>query len=272
MQYEIISNTRSTLGEGISIRPNKPEVSWVDIEGNKVFWKNLDSGKSGVLLDFEYPSCTFSDGDSGVFISHLGGIDWVDMNYQNRQVCTTWFPNNSGLRCNDGKMDRDGNIWISTMSISHLSNQGSIWFWDRKSTPRLVLDNLTIPNSIAVDEGRNRVYFADSAKNTIYQGNASEISPGINSIETFFFSKDGIPDGSTLDSYGNLWNTRWDGSSVFKISWQGEVLEVLDTPFLRPTSCVFSHNKNELLVTSASVESDLKSGHTVRIAIGQVSG
>jgi len=271
MQYEVISNSRATLGEGISIRPNKAEVSWVDIEDNKVFWKNLDSGESGVLLDFEFPSCTFSDGDAGMFISHLGGIDWVDKNYENRQACTTWFPKDSGLRCNDGKMDGRGNIWISTMSISHLSNQGAIWFWDRKSQPSLVVDNLTIPNSIAVDEVRDKIYFADSAKNTIYHGNLSSGSNSIYSIQDFFFSRHGTPDGSTLDPSGNLWNTRWEASSVLKINWEGEVIADISTPFSRPTSCVLSHSNNELLVTSASTENDSLSGYTVRIDLSKAA-
>jgi sugar lactone lactonase YvrE len=267
MNYEVISSSRATLGEGISIRPNRSEVSWVDIEGNKVFWKNLESNDEGMLSDFELPSCTFSDGDSGTFISHLGGIDWVDKKYRNRQYCTTWFPRDSGLRCNDGKMDRKGNIWISTMSISHFENQGSIWFWDRKSKPILVLDNLSIPNSIAIDEARNKIYFADSAHQIIYHGNLNSDQNGIDSIKTFYSSKSGTPDGSTLDKQGNLWNTRWDGSTVVKISPNGEKLGELITPFLRPTSCVFLHDNVNLLVTSAISHNDVHSGHTVKIAI-----
>lgn len=267
MNYEVISSSRATLGEGISIKPNKREVTWVDIDGNKVFWKNLDSNEEGVLSDFELPSCTFSDGDSGTFISHLGGIDWVDKNYRNRQLCTTWFQKDSGLRCNDGKMDLNGNIWISTMSISYLENQGSIWFWDRKNKPILVLDNLSIPNSIAVDEERNKIYFADSAQQVIYHGSLTSDRNRIDSIKTFFSSRVGTPDGSTLDRQGNLWNTRWDASSVLKISPNGEVLGEVDTPFLRPTSCVFSHKNSDLLVTSASTQNDVNSGHTVRIAM-----
>lgn len=270
MNYDVISSSPATLGEGISIRPNKSEISWVDILGNKVFWKNLDTNEEGVLSDFELPSCTFSDGDHGTFISHLGGIDWVDKNYRNRRHCTSWFPKDSGLRCNDGKMDLKGNIWISTMSIHHHENQGSIWVWDRKSKPVLVLDNLSIPNSIAVDEERNKIYFADSAKQIIYHGNLTSDRNQIDSIRTFFSSRSGTPDGSTLDFQGNLWNTRWDASSVLKISPDGEVLGEVDTPFLRPTSCVFSHENMDLLVTSARTDNDLNSGHTVKIAISHL--
>ena len=265
MHYRVISKSQSMLGEGISIKPNKSVISWVDIEGNKVHWKSLETEDEGCLTGFQFPSCTFSDENSGVFISHAGGIDWVDINYQNRTSCITWFPSDSGLRCNDGKMDAEGNIWISTMSISHLENQGSIWFWDRKSKPILVMDNLTVPNSIAIDNSRNRVYFADSNKGAIYFGELSTRRNSFTATHEFYRSNQGVPDGSTLDPEGNLWNTRWDGSAILKISPAGVVGLEVPTPFARPTSCVFGKNVNELYVTSAAKQNDPLGGSTVRI-------
>ena len=50
MSYKVISNSRAILGEGISIRPDKSVISWVDITSNKVHWKNLKTEKEGSLL------------------------------------------------------------------------------------------------------------------------------------------------------------------------------------------------------------------------------
>ena len=265
MTYKVISNSRAILGEGISIRPDKSVISWVDITSNKVHWKNLKTEKEGSLASFIFPSCTFSDKDFGVYISHSGGIDWVDCNFENRVNCTNWFPSDIGIRCNDGKMDAAGNIWISTMSISHLKNQGSIWFWDRKSKPTLVLDNLTIPNSISIDSSRNRVYFADSHEGAIYYGNLSTKRNSIKSTHEFYRSIQGIPDGSTLDEEGNLWNARWDGSAILKLRPSGVIDLEITTPFERPTSCVFGVDSNEVYVTSACKEGDSLGGHTIRL-------
>jgi len=263
MDYKVISSSQATLGEGISKKSSKSEIAWVDITGNKVHWKNLITGKEGTLTDFQLPSCTFSDHKGGMFISHVGGIDWVDSKYQNRQACTSWFSKDSGIRCNDGKMDKYGNIWISTMSVSHLENHGSIWFWDRKSKPILVVDNLTIPNSIAIDNLRNRFYFADSQKNIIYAGKLLSSRNQVNSICEFHKSIDGEPDGSTLDNEGNLWNARWGGSKIIKINSNSEVEFQLLTPFTRPTSCVFSRDEKQLFVTSALAQDDLVGGKTI---------
>jgi len=265
MRYQIISKSQAILGEGISIKPDKSLISWVDITGNKVHWKSLETETEGCITDLEFPSCTFSDENSGVYISHAGGIDWVDNSYQNRVNCTTWLPRDSGLRCNDGKMDAAGNIWISTMSISHLENQGSIWFWNRKSSPILVIDNLTIPNSIAIDNLRNRVYFADSHEGFIYYGELSTKGNSITTIHEFHSSSRGVPDGSFLDSEGNLWNARWDGSALIKLRPSGVIDLELPTPFERPTSCVLGTNSHELYVTSACKEGDSLGGHTIRM-------
>ena len=265
MHYEVVSRSRAILGEGISIRPDKSVISWVDITDNKVHWKSLKTENEGFLTGFVFPSCTFSDKDSGIYISHSGGIDWLDSNFKNRINCTSWFPSDCGIRCNDGKMDAAGNIWISTMSISHLENQGSIWFWDRKSKPKLVLDNLTIPNSISIDNLRNRVYFADSHEGAIYYGKLSKKQNSIKSIHEFYRSNQGIPDGSTLDEEGSLWNARWDGSAILKLRPSGEIDLELKTPFERPTSCVFGVAPNEVYVTSACKEGDSLGGHTIRL-------
>jgi sugar lactone lactonase YvrE len=265
MRYQIISKSQAVLGEGISIKPDKSLISWVDITGNKVHWKSLKTESEGCITDLEFPSCTFSDENFGVYISHSGGIDWVDGNFRNRINRTNWFPNDCGIRCNDGKMDAAGNIWISTMSISHLENEGSIWFWDRKSTPKLILDSLTIPNSIAIDNLRNRVYFADSREGSIYYGEISTKGNSITGIHEFYSSSQGVPDGSTLDAEGNLWNTRWDGSAILKIRPSGVIDLELPTPFERPTSCVLGENSNEMYVTSAYKEGDSLGGYTIRL-------
>jgi sugar lactone lactonase YvrE len=170
MEFSRISNSVTSLGEGISINRNKGRLNWVDISEGKVFCNSLVTGKTEINIDFVLPSCTFQDGKNGVYISHVGGISKIDFEHRTKENCVSWFDIDCGLRCNDGTIDLNGNIWISTMSISHEKNMGKIWFWNLKDKPKLIIDNLTIPNSIAFDSKRKRLYFADSSKNTIYYG------------------------------------------------------------------------------------------------------
>lgn len=66
---------------------------------------------------------------------------------------------------------------------------------------------------------------------------------------------DGLPDGMTIDTDGNLWIACFDGSQVIKVDpVAGNVLQSIPIPALQVTSVAFGgKNLNELYVTSASM-------------------
>jgi len=49
----------------------------------------------------------------------------------------------------------------------------------------------------------------------------------------------GIPDGSAIDTEGCLWNARWDGSAVLRITPDGRIDRVVDLPVLKVADCAF---------------------------------
>ncbi len=65
----------------------------------------------------------------------------------------------------------------------------------------------------------------------------------------------GAPDGSTTDEEGNLWNAEWEGKRLVRYNIDSEVLEVINVPMQRPTSCTFGGPDMDLLfITSAKRE------------------
>ena len=262
-KYKTISASNSILGEGISLSPSNEIVYWVDILGHKIFELNLVNNLTFEITNLSFPSCTFSYKSSGIFVAHDSGISWISKKSRYIEKCVTWFSPDLGLRCNDGVIDTEGNIWISTMSLKEEQGQGSIWFWDRLNRPKLVIDNLTIPNSILIDERRQRLYFADSRERTIYSAELSQNRKIVNMKTEFLKSNDGIPDGSTLDKNGNIWNTRWDAGKIVVIDPLGQEISEFKVPFKRPTSCKFTLDENHLFVTSARTEGDFHGGETI---------
>jgi hypothetical protein len=56
-----------------------------------------------------------------------------------------------------------------------------------------------------------------------------------------------------MDVEGYIWNARWDGSCLLRLTPDGAVDRILELPISRPTSCVFGGpNLTTLYITSAA--------------------
>lgn len=100
--------------------------------------------------------------------------------------------------------------------------------------------------------GDGRFLFADTVKNEIY---AFDLRVGKLTNRRLFAQPlgRGLPDGSTLDTAGCLWNCRVVGGGGIACFRSDGVLEqIVDVPCSWPTSCSFGgRNLATLYVTSA---------------------
>ncbi|MCG8371336.1 MAG: SMP-30/gluconolactonase/LRE family protein [Proteobacteria bacterium] len=159
-------------------------------------------------------------------------------------------------RCNDAKCDPYGNLWVGTMDTGENRRSGRLWCFNGDGDARLMLENVGISNTLAWDLARNRFYFADSMDGDIFVFDYEPAGPAIRNKRVFFSRGEapGVPDGSAIDSQGYLWNARWDGSCVVRISIDGKVDRRIELPVARPTSCAFGGSDlSTLFVTSASL-------------------
>lgn len=100
--------------------------------------------------------------------------------------------------------------------------------------------NLGIANTLAWNPQRTAFYFADSMANTIYQFDYDSATGDISNQRTFFrdFPR-GAPDGSSMDSEGYLWNCRYGGGCVVRVSPKGQVDRIIEMPTPNITTCTF---------------------------------
>ena len=94
----------------------------------------------------------------------------------------------------------------------------------------------------------------DTLANCIYRGSFDTASSRLEGREIFFtgFAR-GLPDGSTMDAEGHLWNCRYGGSCIVRVAPDGSVADIIETPVNNPTTCAFaSADASTLLFTSAA--------------------
>ncbi|XP_075975713.1 uncharacterized protein LOC142976312 [Anticarsia gemmatalis] len=169
-------------------------------------------------------------------------------------------------RINDGKADPRGRVFAGTMrhedpaeADNRLPAREGSLFRVEGSTVTKVEEHIGISNGLAWDLRQRAFYYTDSVDRKIRRYDYDVDTGHISNMKYIFdFDKHnipGIPDGSTIDTDGNLWVAVFNGSAVLKIDPRsGELLHNIPIPALQVTSVTFGGpNYDILFVTSASV-------------------
>jgi sugar lactone lactonase YvrE len=143
-------------------------------------------------------------------------------------------------RLNDGVVDPAGRLWFGTMDNGERTKSGAFYCFDAGKLTRTALDGISITNGPAVSPDGKLLYFVDTLKGTI--GVADIRDDG--SLEnprpfTRIDSKDGYPDGPTIDSNGYLWIALYAGWEARRYAPGGELVERVRFPVANITKIAF---------------------------------
>jgi sugar lactone lactonase YvrE len=102
---------------------------------------------------------------------------------------------------------------------------------------------------------RSEFYSGCSKRGVLYGYRYNESNRGIEERRIFADAiYPGVPDGSTVDSVGTLWNCRYSGGCILGFSPTGELLHKIEMPTVNVTNCVFGDDDLQTLyVTSAAL-------------------
>jgi sugar lactone lactonase YvrE len=116
-------------------------------------------------------------------------------------------------------------------------------------------DGIDIPNGLAWSPDDHTMYFADTFDRTIFAYSFDIDSGTIHDRQVFAELPDGggVPDGSTVDADGFLWNAVYGGGRLNRYAPDGRLDRTVELPMTQPTSCTFGGPRlDTLYVTSAS--------------------
>ena len=120
---EIAVRGRNLLGEGIIWSPDHAEVQWTDIHG-KVFWSfdpERRTARSIVLP--ERLACFAPLGGSRILAGFASGLAYFNLASGERETIATVEDDQPTTRLNDGKLDRQGRLFLEQWTKANLQNQ-----------------------------------------------------------------------------------------------------------------------------------------------------
>jgi sugar lactone lactonase YvrE len=169
------------------------------------------------------------------------------------------------VRFNDARPDPRGSLWLGTMR-NNVNADGSVGISEGSDGELLRLDpdrtttiwrsGIGISNTVAWSPDRRRFYFADTLANVVWAFDYDPATGSISDEQPFLenFAR-GMPDGSTVDSDGFLWNCRFSGSCIVRIAPNGSIDRVVEMPVRNITTCTFGGpGLKTLYVTTARNE------------------
>jgi L-arabinonolactonase len=251
------------LGESAFWDPRRGRLWWVDIPApSRLHWLDPVTGETQTFAMPEMVSCVRAarDGETLIAACHSG----VARINAATGALTRLFnpePHKPFNRGNDGATDPRGRFWFGTMQnnvapdgsdYALIENSGTLYRLDADLTVTAFETSIGVPNSTAFSPDGRTMYFCDTTTGMISAFDY-DLDAGLPTRKRDFarFAR-GWPDGSTVDSEGCLWSTRWDGGCVVRFSPDGEVDQIVELPTSKITSCAFGGPGLELLFITTS--------------------
>jgi sugar lactone lactonase YvrE len=259
---EAWSATPGLLSEGPRWHQERQELLWVDILGQKLHRATLTG--EGALDRVETISIDRHIGavapavGGGYVLAAGPGFLFIDDTGSIRELAQP-EANRPEVRMNDGACDSRGRFWAGTMAYDESPGFGTLYRLELDGSCTTVLTGLTISNGIGWSPDDSTMYLSDSGTGRVYAFRFDGATGAISDRRTLVHidERDLVPDGLTVDEKGGIWVAVWNGAALHRYAPDGTLLDVLNLPVQRPTSCTFGGpNRDTLFVTSARADLD----------------
>lgn len=228
------------LGEGIQWHDGR--LWWTDIHGRCLHRHDWASGATQVMaMPERVGSFALTGVDDRLLCAFETGFAHLDLGEGTLAWRARPEQPGSGVRFNDGRVDRRGAFWAGTMvedAARAAGRRGTLYRFDGDGAVTAAVDDIGIANGLAWSPDGRWMYFADSPRRVIWRF-AVDPDTGLPHDRTEFAeTPDGaFPDGACVDADGGYWSAQWGASRVVRYTPAGAVDRVITVPVSQP-SCV----------------------------------
>jgi sugar lactone lactonase YvrE len=245
-----VLDCRDMLGEGALWCPAEKALFWVDVPHPGAIQRfDPATGRHDRWVTNEMVMSMSKRRDGSLLVASHHGLNLfhpADGVLKRIAAPEAHLPAN---RSNDGATDPSGRFWYGTMANNIADDNGSfdpgvstgiLYRVDRDFRATPMMGGIGIHNATCFSPDGRIMYFADTAKNTIF---ASDLDPETGALSNRRVFSDlaghGYADGATIDAEGCLWSARWDGGAVIRFTPNGELDRIVKVPASRVTSVAF---------------------------------
>ena len=262
-KVELLYESKNILGEGITYCSINNNLYWLDINNkSKLFKLNLSSNKNEVFELPEIVTATSIKSDNELILASNNGLNLFNLSNKKFQRVLNIEDQLISTRSNDGGSDAFGRFWLGTMQnnfdkdgndVPIKDNIGKLYKVDIDKTISIVEEGLAIPNTFVWSPDNSIFYFTDTLSGSIFNYDFNLEQGELTNKKKFASYDRGLPDGSTIDTDGCLWNCRWGGSCIVRFTPNGKVDNVIEMPVQNITNCIFGgKDMKTLFITTAS--------------------
>lgn len=239
---------------------------WLDIDNCRINRFDPASGSNRAWQLPSAPGCFALRDDGTAVIAAQDGFYVMDFATGSVELAKPAKHDPARLRFNDGRTDRQGRFWVSTVRVDLDLNDTKEHGWfrlDRNGLEEKIF-SVGIPNGTAFSPDGRTMYRARTLERQIF---AYDYDPATGDIanERLFATIPthlGGPDGATVDSDGGYWvalAAPQDGSSptggVARFTPEGELDRYIEMPVPMVTMVAFGGpDLSTLYVTTARLE------------------
>ena len=254
----IIGNIRDGVGES-PFWDEKTGMIWsVDITGQMIVQRCLQTGETRVLETDDLPTALALSDDGGMIVSFGKGVArWADGKTGELIVAER----DPTMRLNEGACDPSGRMWVASMENNLTADLepreqdracGRLFRIDGTVATEMTEPEFGIPNTMVWSPDRNRFYLGDSLRNTIWVWDYDDGTGEISNRRVHVSGGPGVPDGSCMDAEGCLWTARFGAGRVIRYDHDGRPECEVVLPARNPTATTFAGpDMRTLIVTSA---------------------
>ena len=264
-EVKLVLDSRNQLGECPLWDSRTGQLWWTDILNSSLYCFDLKSKRQDRWrLSERLGSFAFTDDPNKLLLAFESGLAFFDLKNSKTQWLQKLETELLENRLNDGRCDRQGRFWIGSMNENESARKltGSLYRFRSElnttststSTSKMATD-IAISNSIVFSPDDKYLYFADSFQQTIWRYNFESETGEINQrVEFAKTETNAFPDGSAVDSHGNLWNAQWGASQIVCYSSDGKLLLKKRLPISQPSCVTFGGlDLQTVFITSARV-------------------